>query len=1031
MRSSDDGVQGSGRCVSLPFPTGMPRPGHCWHAGVVQQPQPLLRLFGVPALESAAGGAHVFPCDRPHQLLALLACRRNWVERGELAEWLWSERSGPAALSNLRKVLLLAQRVISEHEAPPIEVRPGLLRWSPPSDLGRFETACDESRPADALASWQAPLLQSLETGLSASAIEWIEFERARLAARWRAQASARLGQLEDDSEQAADVAAQLLRADPCDETALVALVRARVNQGRATAALRELQLHAERVRAEFGVEPSQRVRALEQEVRRSIGVAPGAPPTPRPAPHQADFVGRRLELKQLRDWLVRERRRIVSLVGPGGAGKTRLARALMASWGEPGAPTAVWVPLSTLQDVPGLPLRLEAALGLPPTGAASADAWAPVRARLASKPHLLVLDNGEQLVGLAGAVGALLADMPELQVLNVSRRRLSLEGEWLLPLDGLPLPDVDERDLAMLRLNDAVDLFERRARTLAPGFDLGAQAADVVRFVHAVEGLPLAVELGAALARLLPVADIEAEIVGSAQAMPALDASFELSWRGLSGSERTALHALALLPADVDRRWAEQVAQAPLAVLASLADKSLVRADGQGRFGLHPLVRRWASRRGADAQADRALAERHSAFVALTLDRLNATAAAAPQGLVGTLRTEWAHVTAAWHRAVAQGQSAFIARAAPVLQRFFELRGGWDEGVAMLGSPLPSLAQAEAGDAGRARMHLLRAMAALEVRCGRYAPAEAHARLGLRLALRLGRAEFAVACLTTLGLSVFSRGHYAQARPLFEQTVRRSRTLGDPVRLDVAVGNLAIAEMALGRFDAALNLLGELVARARERGDHAALVVYLGNFGEACRGRGDWDAALAAHREALDLCDRHAIRSRRVTKLLNIAAIHHAQGQLQEAARGFEAALKEAREGGERSNEAATLLARAALRLERADAEGARKDLVDAVGLALAMESDDLQLRSAALYGEWLHGHGDAGGIAWIAWSLAQPGLYAVEREVTRARVIRRGVDAGALEPGGVPPGCAAGAGPRDVALVASRGLAHRGQSR
>jgi tetratricopeptide (TPR) repeat protein len=237
-------------------------------------------------------------------------------------------------------------------------------------------------------------------------------------------------------------------------------------------------------------------------------------------------------------------------------------------------------------------------------------------------------------------------------------------------------------------------------------------------------------------------------------------------------------------------------------------------------------------------------------------------------------------------------------------------------------------------------------------------------------------------------------------------------------------VGNLAIAEMALGRFDAALSLLGELVTRARERGDNAALVVYLGNFGEACRGCQDWDAALAAHQEALDLCDRHAIRSRRATKLLNIAAIHHAQGQLQNAARGFEAALKEAREGGDRSNEAATLLARAALQLERADPDGARKDLLDAMELALTMESDDLQLRSAALYGEWLRAQGDETGIAWLAWSLRQAGLYAVERVVTRARVLRRGVDARSLEPGDLPPGCVEGSGPREVALVARRKL-------
>jgi DNA-binding SARP family transcriptional activator/tetratricopeptide (TPR) repeat protein len=986
----------------------------------------VLHLFGVPTFTPPESGAHVFLGDRPHQLLALMACRRDWVARAELAEWLWSERSGPAALSNLRKVLLLAQRVVGELQAPPIESRPGLLRWSPPSDLGEFERACDESRAGDALALWRMPLLQSIETGLSAAAVEWVEFERARLAARWRTQASARLVQLEGEPDEAAELAGQLLRADPCDEAALAALVRARLQQGRAGAALRELQDHRERVRAEFGVEPSLQVRALEEEVRRTPGAGVESAPVPLagPAPELADFVGRRLELNQLRDWLLRERRPVVSLVGPGGVGKTRLARALLTSWVGESVPTAVWVPLSSVQDASELPLCLETALGLAPTGAASADAWAPVIARLARGPCLLVLDNGEQVEGLTDTTRRLLAAAPGVQVLNVSRRRLSLEGEWLLPLDGLPLPDADERDLALLRLNDAVDLFERRARTHAPSFDLVAQAGDVVRFVHAVEGLPLAVELGAALVRLLPVAEIEAEITGAAQAMPALDASFELSWRGLSAFERQALHALAVLPADVDRRWAEQVAQAPLPVLASLVDKSLVRADGRGRFGLHPLLRRWAARRCADEAMDAALAERHSAFVALQLERLSATAAAYPKVLVDTLRVEWGHVTAAWHRAVAARQGQFVGRVAPVLQRFFELRGGWDEGLAMFAAALPGFDGAESGDPGRARSRLLRAMAALEVRCARHAKAEDHARLGLRLALRMGQAELACGCLTTLGLSVFSRGRYAQARPIFEQAVRRSRALGDPARLDVALGNLAIAEMALGRFDVALALFGELVGRARDRGDSAALVVYLGNSGEAYRGRGEWASALAAHGEALALCDRHGIRSRRATKLLNIAAVHHAEGRLVEAACGLDEALSAAREGGDRSNEAGTLLERAALRVDTGDIDGAQTDLATALELAIALESDDLHLRCTAVFGELWHAKGDRDELDWTAWALAQPALYAVERAVLLRRLAKRGIDATRLQERARACGFADAMQPRDVVLQVGRQL-------
>jgi tetratricopeptide (TPR) repeat protein/DNA-binding SARP family transcriptional activator len=1002
----------------------------------VQTSQPFLRLFGVPTLRLASGQDHVFVADRPHQLLALLACRSGWMARMELAEWLWSDRPPAAALSNLRKVLLRAQRVVEGSGAPAIEIRPGLLRWAPASDLRHFELACDEHRAGDALKHGGQTLLQAMDAELSEAALEWLDFERARLAARWRAQAAARLAQLQAQPADAAELAAQLLAADPCDEAALEALVHARIHLGQAAIALRELQEHEQRVRTQFAVEPSARLRSLGEQARRAAGLTPPAGAAPPPAsPASAapaapaapaessslapDIVGRRLELMQLRDWIVRERRQVISITGPGGVGKTRLARALLRQLADDGLTSACWVGLADLDSAAALPLRLASALQMAATGAAGADGWSPIVAHLRKGPALLVLDNGEQVEGLAGAIAALLHACPSLQLLNVSRTRLQLEGEWLFPLDGLPLPDADESDPGLLRRNDAVALFEQHARARSPAFELAPQAAAVVRFLHAVEGLPLAIELGAALARLLPVAQIEAEIAGAARQAPALDASFELSWRQLSPVEQQALHALACLPADVDRAWAEQVARAPLPVLSSLVDKSLLRADGSGRFGLHPLLRRWASARLCDAAIRAGVDERHAAVVAHALEQLGRQGSSAPEQLVGTLRTEWSHVDAAWRRGVTAGDAGFVARVTPVLQRFFELHGGWSEGLEMFSAALLSFADAQPGMAARARMQLLRALAALQVRCGRYEDAEAHARQALRMALRGGDGPLAEASLTTLGLSVFSRGLYARARPIFEQAVRRSRALGDPVRLDVALGNLAVTELALGRFEAALNIFGELITRSRARGETGGLIVYLGNAGEAHRGRGDWPAALAANQEALALCDRYGVRSRRVTKLLNLATVQHALGRLDAAEAGLGEALAEARSTGDRSNEAASLLARAALRIDHGDAHGPRADLAAALDIALSMDSADLQVRCALVFGEWQQASGAAEtGRGWLQWALSQSPLYAVERAMALHRLARRGAASSEFAGSARSPGFEVPPSPRDAAL-------------
>ncbi len=981
--------------------------------------QPPLRLFGAPSLRLADDTEHVFVADRPHQLLALLACRGDWVSRAELADWLWHERAGDAGLSNLRKVLLGAQQLLQRLGAPAIETRPGLLHWSPASDLRRFEQACDERQTGVALALWRSPLLATLDPGLSPAALDWLDFERARLAGRWRTQAASRLAELGDDADAAAELASQLLASDPSDEAALTTLVRTRLRQGRAVVALAELQAQGDRLRDQFGVEPSARLRLLADEIRAAaqspLDRAPQATPVRAAPAADGGLVGRRYERLQLRDWLQGERRRLVSLVGPGGSGKTRLARAFHQAWPETSPSTAVWVPLADLADPAALPLRLAAALALP-SAPARGDGWAAVLARLAQGDWLLILDNGEHLQGLADEVQRLLGAGPGVQVLHVSRERLSLPDEWLLPLDGLPLPDADERDPEQLRLHDAVALFEARATAASPAFDLRREAEDVVRFVHAVQGLPLAIEVGAALVRLLPVAQIQAELLDAATPLPALDTSFDLSWRGLSEAERRALVTLALLPSDVDRQGVEQVLQAPLAVMAALADKSLLQPDGLGRFGLHPVLRAWAARRAPGLVEPDGVALRLAGHVALKLERLMRQVGSAPQALVEAMRAGWSDVHAVWHAAVARADGGLVARMAPALHRFFELHGGWNDGIGLLQQALVPFADHDQGDGARARLLLLRALAALKVRAAQHADAEALARQALRLAQRLGDAAMAAASLTTLGLSIFSRGHYARARPVFEQALRRSRTLGDPARVDVALGNVAITAMAQGQFEDAQALFDELVARSRGRADPAALIVYLGNAGEALRGLGRWDEARAAQREALALCDRHGVRSRRCTKLLNLAALDLAEGRLEDAVAGVEAALADARAGADTSNEAAALVLRATLALDRQRHDAARADLVAALALARELGSDDLVLRVALVHGEHGLDRGDVEhGRAWLSWALHHPALYAVERAVAQLRLARRGRGADAA-PNASPLTIAAGESPLQV---------------
>ena len=218
-----------------------------------------------------------------------------------------------------------------------------------------------------------------------------------------------------------------------------------------------------------------------------------------------------------------------------------------------------------------------------------ASDVLAQIAARHAQQAAILVLDNAEHLQALAGWLSPLLAAWPSLRLLLTSRARVGLEGEWVLPLAGLAVPDDDSRDLEAATAFDAVRLFELRARTVLPGFDLAPHLDAVIAVVERVDGMPLAIEMAAAWVRLLPPAEIVRELAqsidilqhddtaGAAPGHTSMPAVFRRSWDLLAPSERRVLAAVTEFRGGFRRDAAAAVAHASLPVLASLVDKSLL----------------------------------------------------------------------------------------------------------------------------------------------------------------------------------------------------------------------------------------------------------------------------------------------------------------------------------------------------------------------------------------------------------------------------------------------------------------------
>ena len=347
-----------------------------------------IRLFGTPALRWSAGNEPLLP-ERMTQLAVVLAARGDWVTRDQLIGLLWPELDDEAARRNLRKVLFRARR---QPWFEGLETRVNALRWCVDSDLRDFETAVAQADWERAVAAYSGAFCDGFEHKATESFIEWLRFERNRLAAAYRSAAARRLAQLADDASARDVVARQWFAFDPLDEDALAALADALREQESGGEAQRVVGEFTQRVAREVGVAASARVRALDSG-------SPAVQLRDPAARLDADFVGRRTELLEVQTLLAREECRVLTITGPGGIGKSRLARAVVAHV-APQFEAASWIGLEDLTDVAQVAPRMADALGITLTG--TADPVAQVSKGLHGKRVLLVFDNSEHLTGIA-----------------------------------------------------------------------------------------------------------------------------------------------------------------------------------------------------------------------------------------------------------------------------------------------------------------------------------------------------------------------------------------------------------------------------------------------------------------------------------------------------------------------------------------------------------------------------------------------------------------------------------------------------
>ncbi len=637
-------------------------------------------------------------------LLAYLAVTGETFARETLATLLWPEHDTAHALAYLRRTLWEINAALGKGW---IEIDQEKVRLDAAQDLwldtARFAAllapchAADVSAAclddlAEAVTLYRDDFLAGFQVQDSNEFEEWQFFQAARL----RTDLGLALQRLAAGHEaqrayaQAIPCAQRWLGLDNLEETAHRQLMRLYARSGQRAAAIRQYELCARILHDELGIAPALETVTLYEQIRRgeltpldlatapaqtfAQTVAPSAPhvrrvlPTP-PTP----FVGRHDELAEIEALLTAADCRLLTVMGPGGSGKTRLATASAARFADHHPDLCrdgvYFVPLAPLQTTDALVPAVAAALHF----GFYAEGGNPMQQLLnylREKRMLLVLDNYEHLVDETGLRFPLdvLDAAPGIKLLVTSRTRLSLQGERLYGITGLRTPAL----AAITQWSDpmheggaysALRLFVQSGQRVQPDFALTMHnLSDVVRICELVDGMPLGIELAAGWLEVLGPAEIRSEIEKSLDFletslvdMPArqrsIRAVFDASWAMLTPVERSALQCLAIFRGGFTRTAAEQVAGANLRTLLALANKSWVQRHADDRYHVHELLRQYAQEQleavpAAAAAARTAHAEYYAAFVEAQEKQL-----ASPQQRVAVLalQQEFENIASAW----------------------------------------------------------------------------------------------------------------------------------------------------------------------------------------------------------------------------------------------------------------------------------------------------------------------------------------------------------------------------------------------
>jgi len=683
-------------------------------------------------------------------------------------------------------------------------------------------------------------------------------------------------------------------------------------------------------------------------------------------------LIGRQGEMDELTQLLRDPSCRLLTLVGPGGIGKTRLAIETASQVQDVFPEGVYFVPLAPVNSTRFIVPVIADAIGFAFQGANPIDPKTQLIGYLKGKQILLLIDNLEHLLADPGIelLTDLLANAPQLKLLATSRESLGLQGEWVFEVKGLPIPKRGQETASVH--NTSVGLFLQRARRAHVGFNVMAEDYPaILRICQLVDGMPLGIELAAAWVRTLTSEEIANQIERgldflniSARDLPArhrsMRAVFDHSWKLLTEEEQGVLLRLSIFKGGFQSEAAEQVAGAKLSSLSTLVTKSLVRRSGDHRYDLHELIRQFASEQFVNHPEEHvATHARHGRYYLTYFGRADARLrSSAQRETLAELTAEMDNFRAAWDWAISSREFALIEETIRMFTMFYDTRGWYQEGIDTLdhatnmletthgGSPLDKTTQVALG-------HILAARSLLASRLGQYEQARVGLERSLEILRPLSEWRVLVESIYFLGGIMELTGDYARALELYSEGLEIATAIGDrwfvALYLTSRIGLVGITQM-LVKPEITHENLQSVVSEWRAIGDPRFIAIGLNSLYWSAFRLELYDEARAALEEGIELSISVGDRWVLGFAYRGLGIIAQAQSEHTKAVEMFRKGLDIFIELGARQEKARVLadMSRSILALgDEVEAEGGWRE-----SLRIAMETRGIFIALEALVG-------------------------------------------------------------------------------